>query len=477
LLLASAVSFAGPARLADAVERNDVAAAKGLLGEGVPVADAQPDGMTALHWAAEHDNLELARLLVAAGASARVENQYGVTPLTLACQNGNAAMIALLLGAGADPNVPLRSGETPLMTAARHGRVEPVQTLLASGAKIDAREKQGQTALMWAAAEGHGPVVELLMAAGADYRARLESGFTPLLFAVREGRMAVAQALLRAGVDVNEPTPARKTSGKGLKPGTTALSLAVENGHFELAAALLEAGANPNDQRSGYTALHMLTWVRKPDHGDDGDPSPVGSGNIDSLQLARKLVAAGADVNARLAKGPSGGGRLGRKGATPFLMAADTADVPLMRLLLELGADPAIPNAENCPPLLAAAGVGTRAPEEEAGTEAEALAAVRLILERGADLNAVDNNGETAMHGAAYASFPRVVQLLAERGAKIETWNKKNAQGWTPLLIAEGHRFGNFKPSFETLDAIKAVMVANGITPPPPTPPVPVMKY
>ena len=235
--------------------------------------------------------------------------------------------------------------------------------------------------------------------------------------------------------------------------------LAVENGHFELAVALLEAGADPNDQRSGFTALHTLTWVRKPNRGDDesGDPAPIGSGNLSSLQLVEKLVEHGADVNARLKRGASGRGVLSRAGATPFLLAAMTADVPLMKTLVKLGADPRLPNAEHCTPLMAAAGVGCLAPGEEAGTEDEAIEAVKLALELGNDVNAVDDNGETAMHGAAYKSFPKVVQLLADKGAKIEVWNRKNKYGWTPLSIAEGHRPGNFKPSPETIAALHRV--------------------
>jgi ankyrin repeat protein len=246
------------------------------------------------------------------------------------------------------------------------------------------------------------------------------------------------------------------------------LILAVENGHFELAVALLEAGADPNDQRSGFTALHMITWVRKPNRGDgdDGDPAPIGSGNLSSLQFVRKLVEHGADVNARLKKGVSGRGILSRVGATPFLLAAVTADAPLMRTLIELGADPRLPNAENCTPLMAAAGVGTRAPGEEAGTEPEVLEAVALALELGGDVNAVDDNGETAMHGAAYKNLPKVVQFLADHGARVEVWNRQNKYGWTPLSIAEGHRVGNFKPSPETLAALHRVMSAEGGTPP-----------
>src|SRR6185436_11287504 len=110
------------------------------------------------------------------------------------------------------------------------------------------------------------------------------------------------------------------------------------------------------------------------------------------------------------------------------------------------------------------------APDEEAGTEGEALAAVEYLLTLGLDVNTVDANGETAMHGAAYKSLPKMVQLLADKGAKIDVWNKKDKYGWTPLLIAEGFRPGNFKPSFETIAAIHKVMKAAGVTPPPPTP-------
>jgi ankyrin repeat protein len=246
------------------------------------------------------------------------------------------------------------------------------------------------------------------------------------------------------------------------------LILAVENGHFELAVALLEAGADPNDQRSGFTALHTLTWVRKANRGDEesGDPVPIGSGNLSSLQFVEKLVQHGADVNAQLKRGRSGRGILSRKGATPFLLAAVTADVPFMKTLVQLGANPRLPNAEHCTPLMAAAGVGCLAPEEEAGTEDEAIEAVKLALESGNDVNVVDDNGETAMHGAAYKSFPRIAQLLFDQGAKSEVWNRKNKYGWTPLAIAEGHRLGNFKPSPPTIDAIRKVMLAAGVTPP-----------
>jgi ankyrin repeat protein len=439
----------------------------------VDVNAADPDGTTALHRAAMRDDADEVKRLLAAGASAKAENRYGVTALSLACTNGNEAIVRALLAAGADANTTLRGGETALMTAARVGRVGPVRALLEAGAKVDAKDRKGQTAIMWAAADGQAEVVKALIDAGADPRARLNSGFTPLLFAAREGRIEVVRTLIKAGVPPTEAVPADQRSG-GLAPkaGTNALDIAVENGHFELAAQLVKAGADPNDQRGGYTPLHRLTWVRKPNRGDDpdGQPPPTGSGNMTSLQFARYLVEHGAKVNATLDKGPSGKGKLNHTGATAFLLASKTADLPYMKLLVELGADPLLANKDGCTPLMAAAGIGTLAPDEEAGTEDEALAAADYLLGLGADVNTVDANGETAMHGAAYKSLPKMVQFLGSKGAKVETWNRKDAYGWTPLLIAEGFRPGNFKPSAETIDAIRRVMLSAGVTPPPPTP-------
>ena len=200
----------------------------------------------------------------------------------------------------------------------------------------------------------------------------------------------------------------------------------MENGHFELAIALVKAGADPNDQRVGYGALHVVSWVRKPSRGDDeeGNPPPIGSGKLTSLEFVKQMVANGAKVNLQSKKGLPNRGILDRPGATPFLAAASTADVPLMETLLKLGADPALPNSRRTTPLLAAAGVGVGAPEEAAGTEPDVLEAVKLLVKLGADVNAVDGNNETAMHGAAYRNHPKVVQLLADKGARIDQKNR-----------------------------------------------------
>lgn len=469
-------SAAAEARLADVVEHRDRDAARALLAQGVDVNAPQIDGMTALHWAVYRDQTDMVEWLLAAGADPTVENRYGVTPLSLACTNGNSVVVEKLLEAGADPNAALPSGETALMTAARTGKLKPLQALLNRDAAVDAQEKNGQTALMWAAAEGHVEVVDALLAAGADFRTSLASGFTPLFFAVREGRTEVVQRLLQAGEDVNQTMHPKRSFARAPEKGMSPLCLAVENGHFELALQLVDAGANPNGQQSGFTPLHRITWVRKPNSGDDaaGDPAPIGSGTVTSLEFVRELVAGGADPNARLKRGSAGQGRLNLTAATPFLMAAKTADVPLLQLLVELGGDPLLANADGSTPLMAAAGLGTLAPTEEAGTEPEAVEAVKLILQLGGDLNTVDRNGETAMHGAAYKSLPRIVQLLADCGADIQIWNRQNRYGWTPLLIAEGYRPGNFKPSAETIAAIERVMKAAGVEPP--TDPKPIVK-
>jgi ankyrin repeat protein len=465
-LVTGAGNSAAEVMLADAAEHKDSAAIRVLLKAEANVDAAQADGMTALHWATYHDDLGAVKLLITAGADVKVVNRYDVTPLALACTNGNRRIVELLLKAGADPNSTLPGGETALMTASRTGRLGPVESLLARGANANAREHKGQTALMWAAAEGHVEVVDALLKAGANLDATLGSGFTPLFFAVREGRTEVVLRLIKAGADVNETMRPKRANGPTHGKATNSLILAIENGHFELAVALLKAGAHPNGRPEGFTPLHAITWVRKPIRGD-GNPPPIGSGKLSSLDVVRQLMAHGANVNVRLENGESEQGRFTTTGSTPFLLAARASDVPLMRLLLKMGADPAVANADDCTPLLAAAGVGALGDgDEAAGTEDEALEAVRALLELGADVNAVDDNGETVMHGAAYQSRSKLVELFAERGADIDAWNRNNEMGWTPLMIAQGHRPGNFRPAPDVIAAIERVMRAEGISPP-----------
>jgi ankyrin repeat protein len=242
--------------------------------------------------------------------------------------------------------------------------------------------------------------------------------------------------------------------------------MAVLNAHFELASELLDAGANPNADLPGYTVLHAITAVRKPGVGDN-DPAPEGSGSMTSIELVKKLAARGANLDARMTKKANlNNTRANEIGATPFFLAALTADAELLKTLAALGADVKLTNVENSTPLMAAAGLATRSPGEDAGTESEVVEALQVLLDLGADINAVDNNGETVMHAAAYKNLPRAVKFLASRGAKIGVWNRDDKFGWTPLAIAVGCRFGNFKPSPDTEAAIREVMIAAGVTPP-----------
>jgi len=470
-LLATTTLAAEAPLLADAAEKRDHAAVTRLLAwANTGVDTAQPDGMTALLWAATHDELATARALLKFGADPKKANRYGVTPLSLACQNGNGELVELLLAAGADPQQALPGGETPLLTAARTGRPGAVRALLARGARVGDALPNGQTPLMWAAAEGNTEVIGLLLAAGADLNVKLASGYNALLFAVRGGHAVTVRALLAAGADLNYVTvPASKPTGKQPVAGTGALVIAIENGHFELAAELVDRGANPNDLRSGYAPLHVLTWVRKPDISEaNGDPPPDGSGKFSSEALVRHLVAKGADVNLALTGGPSGPTKFARQGCTAFLLAADRADTAYLKLLIELGADPKVKNVEGGTALMTAAGLGAGPDKDEAGTDEEALEAVTYLISLGADPNVVTTVGETAMHGAAYGQFPSVVKYLDAHGANIEVWNRPNKHGWTPLRIAEGHRLGNFKPDFDTIAALKEVMRAHGAEIPPP---------
>ncbi|MFM7039626.1 MAG: ankyrin repeat domain-containing protein [Planctomycetaceae bacterium] len=448
---------AATANVADAAESRDWERMASLIQAGQAVNAAQADGMTALHWAVLHSERIRAEQLLQAGAAVDSENRYGVRPLALACENAAGGLVELLLRAGADVDATTSGGESMLMLAARAGRQEAVHALLAAGADVNAREHKQQTALMWAAAEGHTAVVRQLFDAGADLQAATPAGWNALFFAVREGRTETAQLLLRHGMDVNVP---RKTDRGALGPNP--LLLAVENGHFETAAALLDAGADPNAQPKGHGALHAVAAVRRPVRGD-GDPPPVGSGQLGSLGFVRLLVSQGGDVNLRLRRGQSGFADFTTTGCTAFVLAAQTGDLALLEVLLELGADPRIPNADGATAVLAAAGVGDLGSGlEAAGTESESIEVLRRLQQLGLDINVADENGETAMHGAAYQNWPLLIDFLDQQGMKPEVWNRPNRWGWTPLIIAHGYREGNFRPDAATIACLERVMRRRG---------------
>ena len=328
---------------------------------------------------------------------------------------------------------------------------------------------RGQTALMWAAMENNGAAARALIEAGADVAARSKAGFTPLLFAARAGHFQAADALLAGGANANEALP----------DGTSALVVAVTNAHYQFAAWMLEKGADPNAAGQGWTALHQLVWTRRPNMGQIPMQAPVATGSMSSLELARQLLKHGANPNTRQEKDPSDGYRnlLNRKGATPFLLAAKAADVELMRVLVEGGADPLLPTADKTTPLMAAAGVGIWAVGESPGENEEALAAVKYALELGGKVTDVNDSGYTAMHGAAHRGANELVQFLADKGARLDLALTKTGggplgwkEGWTPLAIAEGLFYANtFKRQPETAALIRRLMAERGLTPPTPT--------
>ena len=460
-----------------AAKRGDTAAVRALLRDRPDVNAPDVDGTTALHWAAERDNADTVDLLVRAGADVTIANRYGVTPLLVACTNGSAAIVEQLLQAGADPNTMSSEGETALMTAARTGKAEAVKLLIAHGATVDAKEQlRGQTAVMWAAAENNADVVKTLIETGADVNVRSKGGFTALLFAVRAGSRDAVEVLLAHGANPNEviqggparpagaPAGAEPAAGAeargqaagvaqllqvfnsgsrrgGGPTGTSALVLAITNAHFELASLLLDSGADPNAAGQGWTALHQLAWTRRPPI-QHGLPPAVPTGNIDSLALAEKLLQYGADPDARMTREPADGARniLNRIGSTPFLQAAKLGDLPYMRLLIDYGADPSMTTTEGATALMAAAGVGIWQVGESAGTNDEAFEAVKLCYELGNDVNAIDANGDTALHGAAHRGSNEMVRFLIEKGAKL---NVVNVLGWTPWIVADGVLYPN----------------------------------
>ena len=477
-MLSVAVSelVAAPAEvpLIEAVRGGDTDATRALLAESVDVNQLAADGATALHWAVHRDDLELVGLLLDAGADVDVANRYGVQPLSLACINGNAAIIERLLTAGADPNTSLPGGETALMTAARTGTPDALRALLIRGADPNARESVGgQTALMWAAARNNAPAIHVLAEMGADIHARTDkatssrgsnfaspapTGFTALLFAIRAGQIDAVRVLLAAGADVNDT----------LSDGQSALVVATANAHWELADYLLDRGADPNMADAGWNALHQTVRTRRMNTGF-GTPGPIPTGNVDSIDVIKKLIAKGVDIDARMTRHGMKDGqrnRLNRLGATAFLLAAKVTDMEAMRVLVDAGANPVMPNADGTTPLMVAAGVAIWNPGEDGGSlpgqEPEVLEAVTMCVELGNDVHAANYRGETALHGAAFRGANIVAAYLVEQGARLDA---KTEHGWTPLAIANGLSYSDFyKAQTHTAALLRELMEARGMS-------------
>jgi ankyrin repeat protein len=474
LAVGSPVAAADDLGLVDAARAQDSSSVRALLGRNADVNARSNDGSTALLWAAHWDDVATADLLIRARANANVANDFGMTPLSRACTNGSAAMVQRLLDAGANPNTRIGTGETPIMTCASSGSVDAVRALIARGADVNASEpSQNQDALMWAAAERHADVVRLLIEAGANPQAHTKKGFTALHFAAREGDLATTRQLLAAGVNVNirslpeEPAAetrrddtggGRSSSGAAavgvaprgpayqatLSAGSTPLLVATVRGHVPLAIFLLEQGADPNVIDAGFTPLHWAsaTWeggISNPVYGFIDPMSGIPNRKV-KLELVKTLLARGANPNVRMTKRPPGfsglgGGYEDAAGATPFLLASAAADLEMMRLLLAAGADPSLVTDTRTTPVMAASGLN-RGIGESPTTEAEALEAVRFLVQLGADATGATTNGENALFGAAYRGWNTLLALLIEKGADVNAISKA---GVTPWLAASGY--------------------------------------
>ena len=435
------------------------------LGAGTLAAADQkaidPDGTTPLHAAVRQDDLATAAALIKSGADVNAANRYGVTPIYLAAMNGSAAMIQKLLDSGVDANAANPGGETVLMTAARVGKIEAVKLLLDRGANVNAHDTvHEQTALMWAVLENHPDVVELLLARGADINAHTKvaitkgeyvparaaaasgagiirqralptpnGGMTPLLFAIRDGNAGMMRLLLDHGAKLEE------SSGNH----TTPLLIALLNGQVAMATELLKRGADPNaldDYRRG--ALFAAIDLRNFNHEKYGDLPTDG---IDPLDLIKSLLAKGANPNQQTDTVPVHGlmqfdaSWVNFDGETPFVRAALSGDIEVMRLLLEHGADPNIATTKGSTALMAASGINWIPGQTYTRSEADYVEAVKLCLDHDAPVSASNELGLTAMHGAANRGWVSIMQILANHGAKIDA---KDHEGRTPMTYAQG---------------------------------------
>jgi len=516
-LLLSATSAQAQATLLAAAERGDRAAALAFIAKGADVNVAGPDGTTALMWAAANDDVELTTALLRAGARTAATNHFGTSALTEASIIGSAVVIKALLGAGADPNARTPEGETPLMAVARTGRVDAATLLLDAGADVNARESFGQqTALMWAAAQSQPLMIRLLAGRGADVNARgivrqwerkviteprpkdmNKGGFTPLLYAAREGCVECARELVKAGADKNLADPDR----------VTPLNMALLNLHFAFAAFMIDAGADVDMwDLYGRSPVYMAADVSTLPMKGNGAMAVLPSEDaVTALDVARKLLEAGANPNIQLKRRPPyrdvpqdrGGDNILAQGATPLLRAARAGDTAFVELLLAHKALVDLPSKEGVTPLMAAAGVefGTRVTRGRNRTDESLLATLELLVKAGANVNArsvteprrarVDGAAggaasaqaatatgrgfrgsqmpgpnavphESALHGAAQHGFTDGVKFLLAHGADAQA---KDASGRTALDMARGGAIGRGQGDAfpETVAALQAV--------------------
>jgi ankyrin repeat protein len=454
LALLALPALAGEPTLLSALREDDTATAQRLLEAGANARQESDDGTTPLHWAAHFGHVELVQRLVKGGADANARNDYGSTPLQEAAERGDPALVRLLLKAGADVESPNDEGQTALMTVARTGNVEAAKLLIKAHANVNAVEHwRGQTALMWAAAQRNPEMVRLLIRSGAkvgtvssirDWERKVTAeprpqnrppgGFTALLLAAREGCAECAQALIEGKAQVNQTDP----------ENITPLLMAILNARFDTAKVLIDAGADVNrwdlwGRAPLYSAVDYNTTPR------GGRPDRPSSDATTALAVAQMLLERGANPNMQLKLFPPyrslgqdrGGDSMLTVGTTPLLRAAKSGDIAAVKLLLEHGALPDLPNNLGFTPLMAASGLGSTTTDIRGRfrNEQQGIETGKLLLAAGANVNAKRDNGQTALHGAAQFGWTNFARWLAAAGANLDP---KDKFGASPLDIAMG---------------------------------------
>jgi ankyrin repeat protein len=450
LMTATVMAADADLRITTAMKARDAAAVRALVKQRADVNSADVEGMTALHWAAHWNDVETVKLLLSAGARATVANRYGVTPLHEAATTGNATIVNALLRAGADANAAYGEGETPLMIAARTGSIDAVTLLVESGAQVNAAESfRGQTAVMYAAVENHAAIVRALIAAGANVNARTreytfqkltggaggiihdrpQGGITALMLAARQGSREAGAEMIAAGADLNATEP---------QYDFTALQTAIFNGHYAFAKLLIDKGADVNDG-SLYIAVEMRNlakYTNRPNPPDSED-------GISHLDIAKLLLDKGAKPDlayTKLVPPRQAQGNINvAPGSTPLYRAVRAVDLASVRLLVDAGANPGQAIKDGSTPLMAAAGLGApRGGDEEvteAGDRNDPVDVMKILVDKGADVNAANDLGMTAAHYAVQRGSERLIEYLASKGARFDV---KNKQGRTAADLARG---------------------------------------
>jgi ankyrin repeat protein len=447
---AVALALAAIVALAAGCSAPETEGAAAAANADVNVNETNADGSTPLHWAVfEGDVAEVQRLL-AAGADVAAVNKYGASPMGLAAEVANTEILRLLLDAGANPDSPNGDGMTALLAVARTGNVEAAQLLLERGATIDAREKfGGQTALMWAAARRHPEMIAFLADRGADldaastnrdYQRRITAegrpksmdsgGFTPLLYAARENCLKCVDVLLEKGADIDLPDP----------DGVSPLHLAIMNANWDLAKRLIEAGADVN-QWDVFGEAPLFTVVGNYTRRDGGRGSIDPPNETEGIEIVNLLLERGANPNMQLFFRPANvRGATNLRGSTPLIRAANLGDLPMVKRLLEHGADATLYQADRQTPIHAV--LAGRANEKDA------IELIKVLHEAGTDVNVValvvhieEVRGGSPLHYAVRKRYKEVIRLLASYGADM---NLKDQDGLTALDYTQSRGFMAF---------------------------------